>query len=311
VFIIRIGAIVGAAISLIGPTLSYAQESGCKPKQYAELAVTYSPGGGVILPVTIDGKPENMVLDLSFPYVVISPAVISELGLKVFHASAVFNLGGRPSNSFTKVSDLRIGGVSYPGWDLLINTGQDASETPEPGEPIGSIGWELFHYFDLELDLGHDKVRIFSDQHCRGVPPVYWTHSYSELALRPSPLKTLYFVMQADGKNLETTLAANSNTTLIFAEVTKVAYGWDETTSEQGYRTMSLSSPGLKITDARVRVVRLNRCSLIGLDRDGAYRFSDCFGIHPLKLGVDVLKKVRIYMAVKAERMYISAWDAQ
>jgi len=108
-----------------------------------------------------------------------------------------------------------------------------------------------------------------------------------------------------------TSIAANSNTTLIFAEVTKVAYGWDETASEQGYRTMSLSSPGLKITDARVRVIRLNRCSLIGLDRDGAYRFSDCFGIHPLKLGVDVLKKVRIYMAVKAERMYVSAWDAQ
>jgi hypothetical protein len=305
---------------LIAAAISRAQEGGCKPKQYAEVSVTYTRAGGAIVPVTIDGKPESMVLNLASAYSLLDRAALGDLGLKVFHVSAVFRVGGHESNEFTKVSEIRIGNVRYPGWDLLLFGNADqAAQKVEPGEPIGVIGSDLFHYFDLELDLVHDTVRIFSDEHC-GDSPVYWTSHYDTVRLRPSPLRTLYFVMQVDGKALETTLATNSGLTSIYTEVTKAAYGWDETApqvqvistargTQERYHAMSLTAPGLNVVDANIRLVKTTGC-IAALDRDGAYGFRDCFGLHPLTLGVDVLKKLRIYLAVRAEKMYVTAWDA-
>jgi Aspartyl protease len=320
---IQTRAILLTVTLLIAPAISRTQEVGCGSTKYAELPVTYSSAGGVIIPASINDKPENVVLDLASAYGMLSRAALDELGLKVFHTSVVFSVGGQSSNEFTKVRELKLGSVRYPGWDLLVYGSADQPlQKIDAGEPIGSIGSDLFRYFDLELDLGHDKVRIFSHERCGDASPVYWTSRYDMVPLRPSPLKTVYFVMQVDGKNLETTLATNSGTTSIFTEVTKLAYGWDETApqvqgisgggggTEQRYRAMSLTAPGLKVVDANIRLVKEEGC-IAGIDRDGAYGFRDCFGIHPLTLGVDVLKKLRIYMAMRAEKMWVTAWDAQ
>jgi len=313
----RIKAIGWAAMLLGLCGIAPAAEDTCRLTQYAELPVTYSPGGGLILPVTIVGRPASMLLVLTAGRGLIFRPLMGELGLKLSHTSSVFAIAGQTTNDYTVVPELRVGNVRYPDWDMLVWA--DAKR-PAPqldaGDPVGWLGADLFRNYDIELDLGHNRFRIFSHEHCPGKPPVYWSSQYNVVPMRRGPVKDVYFVMEVDGKKLETQLATGGGASAISTVVSKVAYGWDgaadDADAHSSQRTVSLTAPGLNVTNARVMLMKppMQSC-LPSLDRDGAYAIDVCLGLYPLMLGTEILKKLRIYMAVKEEKLYFTSWDAQ
>ncbi len=40
---------------------------------------------------------------------------------------------------------------------------------------VGVIGTDLLGKFDVDLDIAHKKLNLFSPDHCKG-QVVYWTH---------------------------------------------------------------------------------------------------------------------------------------
>jgi hypothetical protein len=122
-----------------------------------------------------------------------------------------------------------------------------------------------------------------------------------------------------DGKMLETTFANTRAMTTLSTDVTKRLYNFDEhspdvETKTDGigqttyrYRAMKLKGEGLDIINAQIRLVDgpTLHCHLTG--RLGAAGYEDCYGIHPLNLGLDVLKQLHIYIATKEKVLYFTS----
>jgi hypothetical protein len=80
------------------------------------------------------------------------------------------------------------------------------------------------------------------------------------------------------------------------------------------YRAMSLTanSGALKVVNARIRLhgPRGGRgCPLT--TRDGAIGYTDsCLGMFPLRLGFNVLSKLRLYLSIKDKMLYFTDAEA-
>jgi hypothetical protein len=173
---------------------------------------------------------------------------------------------------------------------------------------------------DVELDLGHDKINLFVSGHCPG-SPVYWADSAAVAPMRRSALKDLYFVMELDGKKLETSLNTATAYAVLSTVASKKLYGFDETSPDfmtkpfgadasQHYRAMALTANGLRVTGADVVLAKPTGCETLLKDRDGAYGFDNCYGAYPLRLGISVLRALRLYIASSENKLYFTSWDA-
>lgn len=190
----------------------------------------------------------------------------------------------------------------------------------------GALGFDLLAgtHVDVEFDFGHDRIALFSSNHCRRIGP-YWANHYDAEPLHLGGLHEYYFDMTLNGKKLQTILATGSVGSVLFTNVSKPLYGFDEKsssvktqTSGTGavsgfYRAMALSTEGLQVLNARIRLLPHGGCFAQGgltTDGDGAVAFADCNGAHPLELGLSVLKKLRLYLAPNDGFMYFTEADA-
>jgi hypothetical protein len=191
--------------------------------------------------------------------------------------------------------------------------------------PIGFLGMDLLSNLDVELDLGHDRINLFSSDHCPG-SAVYWADRYDVVAMRRGALGDLYFVMELDGKKLQTKLATGAGVSTLDMSAARKLYGWNENSpgvqtiadvhggASRHYRVMSLTASGLTVLNAQILLyTREGECvknARISTDRDGAAGFNGCMGAYPLDLGMSVLTKLRLYLAAKEQKLYFTPADA-
>jgi hypothetical protein len=186
---------------------------------------------------------------------------------------------------------------------------------------IGVLGLNVFGKVDFELDFANAKLNLYSQDHCPGVV-VYWTDKYSSARITQGPLGNYYFPMELDGRKIESTITTITDGNSITTDVTKHLYNFDEKSegietetdptgrSQSHYRAMALTGDGIKITNARMRLVvgKLPNCSLTsshGSERAAVYE--GCMGGEaPLKLGLSVARHLHLYFATKEKVLYFS-----
>jgi len=300
----------------------------CGLRQYAALQVTYYNGSPAI-PLLIDEHPVRMILDTGSAMSTIGQWAIQQLGLKVARLPSVeMSAGSDRIDSYATIPDLAFGNGRIKDAHIVIVPTHLSSTTVEwsvDRVPVGRLGMDLLSGSDVEFDLAHDKVNLFSTDHCPG-SVVYWANQYAVVPMRRGPLKDLYFSMELDGKKVQTKLATGDHYTVLSSYVTKGLYGWDENAPELGtlqtedgksqhYRVMALTSGALQVLNTQVRLYRdPSGCMVaarVARDADGAVGFEGCENVYPLRLGMNVLKKLRLYLATKEQKLYFTLADAQ
>jgi hypothetical protein len=99
-------------------------------------------------------------------------------------------------------------------------------------------------------------------------------------------------------------------------------YGFDEhstdnktiTEADGGtltYRLMTVATPAFEVRNAVIELEpqRDKSCIVAHHGSDGT-GYDNCRGGHPLRLGISVLSKLRIYVATKERMLYLSPADA-
>jgi hypothetical protein len=189
---------------------------------------------------------------------------------------------------------------------------------------VGDIGMDLFDNVDLELDLGHHKLNLFAQDHCPGAV-VYWSHDYSTAPMRRGDTGNVYFPMELEGKKIQATIATSLPVTTLTSDVAKRLYGFDEHSAEieslaspsdgvvHQYRAMALTSSAFKIINAKVMLLpaRSDCRVTVGLGKDAEAEYDPrCRGAVPLRIGMNVPEKLRIYIATKEKILYLTGADA-
>jgi hypothetical protein len=131
--------------------------------------------------------------------------------------------------------------------------------------------------------------------------------------------------MELNGRKLETLLASGETATYLPTDVTRQLYHFDKSSPEveveknargetlDVYRAMALTASDGSLTILRARILLFDpkgdSCRLAS--REGAIGYDDeCLGRFPLRLGTNVLSKLRLYLSIKDKMLYFTDAEA-
>jgi hypothetical protein len=304
--------------------LHAAEAKDCQLKQYASLDLSGLPNGYLLVPVTIQESRAFMILNTANAFSSITESAASRLALKINRMpfGAKVRSGEKLIEKVATAKGFSLGNVQFKSADFMIVSNDTFGPNPGNAQVIGILGMDVFAHVDVELDVANRKMNLFSQNHCPG-RAVYWSKTYDSSPIRFGQLGELYFPMELEGKKLETTLATGSPTTTLSTDATKKLFNFDSHSSDvetetdaagrttAHYRAMKLSGEGIQIINAHITLIDRPQNDYCHLgSRSGAAAYEDCFGIHPLQLGRNVLTKLHIYIATEEKVLYFTPADA-
>jgi hypothetical protein len=307
------------ALALLAPTQGL---TACQLTRYASTELTYGPTGAVLVPVQIEGTDVWMALTMSTGLPMISPAIVSQLGLKTWRLEQDnMKMDGLRIELQTKVSSLRIGGADFADWTLYVNPGPERPLQMFQGRPlIGNISARFMNVVDVELDMANRRMNLFKQSTC-GTEAVYWSKEFTAVKLYSDPSGLLLFPMELDGKMVETSLNTVGPRSRLSEAVARSHFRFDRNSPEivmdgaargapnLGYRRMALTAKGISLPDVPVHLYDDSRRQCLpakGSTQSGAIGFRNCFGVVPFEIGGDLLRQLRIYIASQERKIYFT-----
>jgi predicted aspartyl protease len=311
------GALVAAAV-LAFPASAASPPAGqksCALKQYASLHVDRTYGGRPSVPVVIGAVTVQMWLNTSSALSMLNQSAVERLGLKaqpLRFGTPPINIGNVAVKAAVRVPVMSLGNARFENTEIVVNPeNATVSDAHSPAEaPAGVLGMDLLANLDVEFDLGHDTINLFSPDHCPD-SAVYWAQRYDVVPMHRGALHDLYFVIELDGKKVQAKLSTSGERSTLAGSIAKQVYGWD---TSPDVRDMSLNAGGLTVLNAQIsRDSHETECmkqSRIVTDNDHAIGFEGCLGAYPLRLGTGVLNKLHLYLSTKEEKLYFTMSDS-
>jgi len=271
-------------------------------------------GDQVLFPARLNGHDFRVALYTAGDYSLISNEVVDALKLKrrALDPSINIFLGAQRATQSVFIDSLQIGNAELRHAQFVVDPPLDRWSHRPSGEVAANASLSVFGTLDVELDMAHRKLALYSPEHCPRIG-VYWADIAAETPIYRGYLGNLYFPMELDGKLVEATFSAETATTSLEEMVSSKLYGFDRHSPgiemrpgadgkpEPYYKAMKITAKGLAVTNADVRLKPTwSACHLaFNKPTDHAVGFDGCLGRYPLNLGRDVLEKLHLYFAVK------------
>ncbi len=257
---------------------SQASAADCQLQSYGALAVTPGEDDASSFPVTIGDRTFTAGFEPFFARSQVRPAVVEALGQDIssFHGF-----------STARFKQIVIAKALVESTDAIV---QDPGKGPDL-----YLGRDVLHHFDLELDLGHDTIRLFSTEHCAG-QVVYWAGEHYELSYKGSIFGGLFDAV-VNGRKIKVVLAPNHLESDVEANLR----------DELGL--IPDANNKLQLDTLEIGGIRLRHLST-GL---WEHTINGSFApdtLPEMLIGADVLKHMRVFIAQKEQKIYFTVADA-
>ncbi len=310
-----------SCISLLSQAPSFAAETKeCGLKRVASLDLVLAGNGYLLVPVTFQETRVYMVLNLANGLSTVTESAVRRLSLKPNSIPNEFaaHAEGKVIQKLVTATPFAMGELRFKSANFWVLPKYEFRADLADAPVVGVLGADAFARVDIELDVAHRKLNLFSPDHCPG-HTVYWSAKCDSAPIRIGSLGEFYFPMELDGRTLETTLATSNGMTTLHTDATRSLYNFDNhspdvqtevdgagrTTAQ--YRAMKLSGEGIEIINARISLVDFPSNSPCRLSSHlGAASYENCRGAHPLSLGQDVISKLHLYIATKEKMLYFT-----
>jgi len=310
-----------ACVLALGLPLAAAQADECPPLAIVGQAdLTAAPDGlSYYVPMEIAGVNKLMLLDTGSAQSVISPKTAAELGLKLKRSNIrLYSVTGSYSDVMA-TAPIAIGALKASSFDFMLAPANMVDDDPQIG---GILGADILSQFDVSVDFARRKLDIISQKHCDG-RVTYWKER--PVAVIPFELlKSGHIVLpvELEGRTIKAILdtgASNSTLRRIVAE------------NEFGLKLGSADAPAAGDLNGEAGSM-VWRHSFKTLTFEGIAVFNPLFVIipdraknhfddkelgslisHPdeqaepdILLGMNVLRRLHLYIAYKEKKLYIS-----
>jgi predicted aspartyl protease len=315
----RFGSVFGSLIVAILVQNNAAWGEDCGPlKQIMSVDLVAGPNR-VLVPVSINGVPKLFLLDTGGDVSQINGDVAKELGLTLRDSNMkMLDMYGHASEKMVRLDKFTIGRLN--GTDIHMAVQPD----PNFGKGtryVGLFSPDLMGRYDVEIDFGTYKMNYFSPDHCPG-HVVYWQHT--ALAVTPMTFHKRHIRLPVivDGKELRAEIDTGATNTVMRAEAAKrlfdivpetpgnVALNSQGMAAAYGRVFSTLDFEGVAVKNPHVIIVP----DLIGkFDPNNSMRtdthtkrVDDIEDRPDILIGMDVLKKLHLYIAFDENKLYIS-----
>lgn len=315
-----------ASLSLIGAS-AWAED--CALKEAAELDLIELPDGIYAIPVSIGGTTKRFGLDLGSAFSHISTAAVDELklerdklpwGVKIFE-------GKDPAIGVAHLSELKLDRATASRMEFIefarITYGAylSSKDSNTRADLAGTLGLNLLANFDVDLDLSARKLRLFSQEHCRG-QVVYWASSYASVPFKQQQTGVIMLHMTLDGKDIDVGLDSSGRQSVMAMSTAHRLFGIDESTpgvvpvpNEPGdfrypFKTLSIGGLSVENPDIVLRKDDPPKRPCKGASPD-ELRLTVCFGDTDVRLVATQLRALHLYFAFKERVLYLTATDAK
>jgi len=312
---------VAILLCLTGTSLAHAED--CALKRLATVELAEASDGAMLVPVTLANTAAYLVLSTAAPNSALQSAFAEEHKLSTGTEPNAFRIiNGRTIPArYAVIDQFSLDRIQFLPSRVEIYP-MSKIESQHADTPIaGYLGWDVLSHYDVELDLGHHRMSLYSPQHCLE-HVVYWASAYDSTPIYKGGMGEPYFSMELDGHQLETALGTDRATTSLRTDVSKKLYKFDEKSSDvyqaadagqepkSYYRAMAINSHGLSVINAKINLVVIKDSTCNVTTKANITGYTGCFGPHPLTLGRNVLAKLHIYLATQEGVMYFTPADA-
>jgi predicted aspartyl protease len=303
-----------------------AMADSCPPlTAVAHLPITYGEDNRVYVPAKVNGLEKSFLVDTGGAFMQIRSDVVAQLKLDSRQVPLeLIGVEGQISQR-ASTAQLELGTVVSHQMDFMIMPDPRAlaSDIPDAG---GVLAPNLLAHFDADFDFGNKKLNLISQQHCDG-RVVYWADAAVVIPFRFSPSRDIVFPITLDGHSFLAILDTGSNTSfmnLTMAEdmglspdspdMIKAGTMSDrDHTAYYRHTFKSLQLQGMTISNATIEILpnlMLQHDQDYNSNYGGTMIHSQTY-MPDVTIGMDVLRKLHVYVAYKEQKLYITAAERQ
>lgn len=306
------------AIALL-QTASTAHAEDCRLIQLASFDI--APSDVAVIPVLINEREKKFLVDTGGVFSTISPAVVQELDLSQHHmlnGVEAYMADGTVIDHFVWVDALHLGVGTAKEVPLVVQPQQSRTgiETFD-----GTLAPDLLPNFDLDFDFGHNKLNLMAPMHCPDAV-VYWADTFAEIPFEFDRNRHIVITATLDGLKLPATVDTGASHTTMSESMARSRFGFseaklpplppganDNALLHYSSRFQTLDLNGVTVHNAEIVImpdemansVLKHHHSVSDVDAANAALQST-----PIIIGMNVLRKLHLYIDYKAKKIYIT-----
>jgi predicted aspartyl protease len=299
-----------------------ARAADCKPLRIINSVKMESVDNGnrFLVPVTINGSPQKLILDTGGVTTSLSRNAVKTLNLEEeFSGIQLNDLYGHEATGQVIVKSFDMG-VAHAGKlklkvapmpDLEVRTGAN-----------GLLSTDLFLAYDIDMDFGAGRLNYFSSDHCEG-KVAYWPER--PVAIIPVILGNGHIIISVklDDRFVNAIIDTGAPNSVLTLQAAKDVFGLVPDSAELKLSETSKDDPLLKsythkfgtlvfgditVTNPKIEIltnrsgIEAEKSSFRGVLADPLNRN----GTQQLIIGMDVLKHLHFYVAYGERKLYVS-----
>lgn len=280
-----------------------AAAGGCDPLRIVSVALRTDSEGGVYVPMTISGRTVNMLVDTMSIDSMLTRSTVRDLGLAPVSLGNDYLVmfGGEKVTHYATAHGIDFGGLKTPSMNFLIMPDGRA-----PAEIGGTFAPDILRAYDDELDFANSRLTLYAPMHCPGAPAAF-RHALDFVFDDDDHIA---LPVDLDGKPLLPRLDTGASRTILSLEAAAEIFEFDGTSP----LLVPDTDPDLggRIYHYPFRTLRFGGVTIANPDivlvPDGQSRFP---GGHRFVLGMNILRRLHLYIAYREKRLYVTAGDAQ
>jgi predicted aspartyl protease len=163
-------AMLAAALAAAAPP-AHADGGQCRLALIASLPVRPDAAGRPRIPVRIDGRDRQFIVDTGGVSTMITADTARELGLSqapVERSNFIF-INGDVAAGAARARSFHIGPIAVGAFTFLVTP--PSIRLPDAA---GALGPDIMRHFDVEFDFARNRVNLFAPNRCQG-RAAYWT----------------------------------------------------------------------------------------------------------------------------------------
>ena len=284
--------------------------------------------GALLIKVKINGTEAWLQVDTGSPYNMISRDLADKLGLQKLAISQNVELhdsANEVMRHYVRVHQLNLNDMTADDVEFVV-AGENA---PAGAVPDGIFGADFLASYEVEFDIPHRKINLFTKNHCKG-QVVYWTQDYTALPFTLDA--SMHPVLRAtlDGHEMSAIFDTGATPSVLSSRTARFVFGIDPVANGdkpddevQGGSGAVLPVYKHRFGDLEIGGVQFRNTEFYIMP-DKTTRFirehqrtapdqmsSEQNAVTPLTIGLHHLSRLRAFVSYSEGMIYISAGDAQ